>query len=123
MTLTLLRNAKSSQVNEVAEILFYLGKIAERLCFIEAAAGTCGNISARADGLPVETFPEEGARIRAHHKLDKDFIGKEVIAKQKEEKPLRKLVCLELEGRAFPRHGYDIFINGSVAGKVTSGTF
>ena len=55
--------------------------------------------------------------------LDKDFIGKEVVAKAKENKPDRRLVCLELEGRAFPRHGYEIFINGTAAGQVTSGTF
>lgn len=55
--------------------------------------------------------------------FDKDFIGKEVIAKQKAEKPQRRLVCLELEGKAFPRRGYDICDGGEVVGKVTSGTF
>jgi aminomethyltransferase len=54
--------------------------------------------------------------------LDKDFIGKDVIAKQKAEKPTRRLVCLELEGKAFPRHGYDIVDGDKVIGKVTSGT-
>jgi aminomethyltransferase len=54
---------------------------------------------------------------------DKDFIGKDVLLKQKQEKPSRRLVCLELEGRAFPRHGYDIVVDGEVGGKVTSGTF
>jgi len=55
--------------------------------------------------------------------LDKEFIGKDVIAKQKAEKPSRRLVCLELEGRAFPRHGYDIVDGDEVIGTVTSGTF
>jgi len=55
--------------------------------------------------------------------FEKDFIGKDVIAKVKAEKPKRRLVCLELEGRAFPRHGYDILDGGAVVGKVTSGTF
>ncbi|MDF1543483.1 MAG: glycine cleavage system aminomethyltransferase GcvT [bacterium] len=55
--------------------------------------------------------------------LDKEFIGKEVIAMQKAEKPSRRLVCLELEGRAFPRKGYDVIVNGEAAGKLTSGTF
>lgn len=55
--------------------------------------------------------------------LDKDFIGKEVIARQKAEKPHRRLVCLELKDRSFPRHGYDIYDGGDVVGKVTSGTF
>jgi len=57
-------------------------------------------------------------------KLDKgDFLGRAVIEKQKKEKPKRRLICLELEGRAFPRHGYDIMHDGQVVGKVTSGIF
>ena len=56
-------------------------------------------------------------------KLDKEFIGKDVIAKVKENKPLKRLVCLELEGRAFPRTGYEIFDGMDKIGVVTSGTF
>ncbi|MCK4606206.1 MAG: glycine cleavage system aminomethyltransferase GcvT [candidate division Zixibacteria bacterium] len=55
--------------------------------------------------------------------LDTDFIGRDVIAQQKADKPKRRLVCLELEGRAFPRHGHDICVDGWVVGQVTSGTF
>jgi aminomethyltransferase len=55
--------------------------------------------------------------------FDKEFIGKEHVARMKEEKPSRRLVCLELEGRAFPRHGYGVLIDGEVIGQVTSGTF
>lgn len=55
--------------------------------------------------------------------LDKEFIGKEVVARQKAARPNRRLVCLELEGRAFPRHGYDICEGDEVIGNVTSGTF
>jgi len=55
--------------------------------------------------------------------FDKDFIGKDVLLKVKQEKPSRRLVCLELEGRAFPRHGYDIVDGEAVVGQVTSGTF
>jgi glycine cleavage system T protein (aminomethyltransferase) len=54
---------------------------------------------------------------------DKEFIGKEIIARQKEEKPSRRLICLELEGRAFPRHGYEIFDGDTAIGQITSGTF
>ncbi len=54
--------------------------------------------------------------------FDKDFIGKGVLLKQKEEKPKRRLVSLELTGKAFPRKGYDIIIDNEVAGVVTSGT-
>ncbi len=54
--------------------------------------------------------------------FEKDFIGKEVIAKQKAEKPSRRLVCLELQEKAFPRHGYDIVDGDEKIGYVTSGT-
>ncbi|HDL04224.1 MAG: glycine cleavage system aminomethyltransferase GcvT [Candidatus Zixiibacteriota bacterium] len=52
-----------------------------------------------------------------------DFIAREILEKEKKEKPKRRLICLELEGRAFPRHGYDLVSNGEVIGQVTSGTF
>lgn len=55
--------------------------------------------------------------------LDKDFIGKNVIARQKAEKPTRRLVCLELEDKVIPRHGYDIYDGDRPVGIVTSGTF
>ncbi|UCD64922.1 MAG: glycine cleavage system aminomethyltransferase GcvT [Candidatus Zixiibacteriota bacterium] len=55
--------------------------------------------------------------------FDKQFIGKDVILRHKQEKPKRRLVCLELEGKVFPRHGYDVYDGGTVAGKVTSGIF
>lgn len=54
--------------------------------------------------------------------LETDFVGKEVIARQKLEKPERRLVCLEVEGRAFPRKGYEIFDGETLIGVVTSGT-
>jgi aminomethyltransferase len=55
--------------------------------------------------------------------FEKDFIGKDAIALQKKERPKRRLVCLELEGRAMPRHGYEIYDGDKVIGQVTSGTF
>jgi ribulose-5-phosphate 4-epimerase/fuculose-1-phosphate aldolase len=61
--------------HNVEDALFYMGKVAERLCFIEAAAGTSGNISVKADNFPVERFPEEGTRSKSYHKLDRDFPG------------------------------------------------
>lgn len=55
-------------------------------------------------------------------KLDKaDFIGKEAVAKQKAEGVTRKVVGIELEGRAIPRHGYDVEVDGQVIGAVTTG--
>lgn len=55
--------------------------------------------------------------------LDTEFIGRDAIARQKEQKPTRRLVCLELEGRAFPRRGHPIFDGDKAIGTVTSGTF
>jgi hypothetical protein len=46
----------------VGDLLFFIGKVAERLCAIEAATGTSGNISVRADNFPVEEFPKKGTR-------------------------------------------------------------
>ncbi len=55
--------------------------------------------------------------------LAKDFIGKDVVARQKQDKPARRLVCLELGGRAIPRHGCAIYDGDQAVGQVTSGTF
>lgn len=56
-------------------------------------------------------------------KFTKVFVNANVLAKQKEEKPSRKLVAFELNERGIPRQGYDIVNEeGSIIGKVTSGT-
>jgi len=56
-------------------------------------------------------------------KLEKgDFVGRKVVEKQKIEKPTRRLICLELEDKAFPRHGYELYHDEKVVGHVTSGT-
>jgi aminomethyltransferase len=52
-----------------------------------------------------------------------NFTGRDVLIKQRDEKPNRRLICLELEGKAFPRHGYKLISNGRTVGHVTSGTF
>jgi aminomethyltransferase len=56
-------------------------------------------------------------------RLNKEFIGRDVIARQREEKPDRRLVCLELDGRAVPRPGFAIVDGEKEVGRVTSGTF
>ena len=56
-------------------------------------------------------------------KFTKDFINATALAKEKEEKPTRKLVAFELNERGIPRHGYAIVDeNGNAIGNVTSGT-
>ena len=55
-------------------------------------------------------------------KLDKEeFVGREAVAKQKEEGLTRKIVGIELEGKAIPRHGYEVVVNDEVVGHVTTG--
>jgi aminomethyltransferase len=56
-------------------------------------------------------------------KLDKaEFIGKEALAKQKEEGPAKKLVGIELFDKAIPRHGYTVLnMDGEPIGEVTTG--
>lgn len=56
-------------------------------------------------------------------KLDKEFVDKEIFAKQKEEGVTRKLIGFEMQERAIPRHDYLVVdADGNEIGKVTSGT-
>ena len=57
-------------------------------------------------------------------KLDKGaFNGRDALVKVKQEGLKRKLVGFVVEEeRAFPRHGYEIRLNGNAIGEVTSGT-
>lgn len=55
-------------------------------------------------------------------KLDKpEFIGKEAVAEQKANGAARKIVGIELEDRAIPRHGYKVLHDGEPIGEVTTG--
>lgn len=51
-----------------------------------------------------------------------DFIGKQALVQQKASGSYDKLVCFVAEDRGIPRHGYDILVDGTKAGQVTSGT-
>ena len=52
-----------------------------------------------------------------------DFIGKDVLVKQKQEGIKRRLVGFEMSGHSIPRHHYKIFKDNKEIGYVTSGTF
>jgi aminomethyltransferase len=55
-------------------------------------------------------------------KLNKqNFIGKDALAKQKEEGLKRKTVGFELIDKGIPRHGYEVMADGKVIGVVTTG--
>jgi len=56
-------------------------------------------------------------------KLNKgDFIGRDVLAKQKEDGLARKLIGFEVTDRGIARDEQDIIVNGEKAGRVTSGS-
>lgn len=51
-----------------------------------------------------------------------EFNGREVNARQKAEGPARKIVGLEVEGQAIPRHGYEVLnTEGETIGEITTG--
>jgi aminomethyltransferase len=56
-------------------------------------------------------------------KLEKgDFAGRDVLAREKEQGPPRKLIGFEMIDRGIGRHGYPIVDGGNEVGVVTSGT-
>lgn len=73
------------------------------------------------DELSADITPIE-ASLSMFVKLDKpEFIGKEALSAQKADGVKRRIVGLELEGNAIPRHGYPVEVNGEQIGEVTTG--
>lgn len=74
------------------------------------------------DELSADITPVE-ASLSMFCKLDKpEFIGKEVIERQKAEGVARKCVGLEIQGPAIARHGYEVLDKeGNVVGEITTG--
>ncbi len=55
-------------------------------------------------------------------KMDKDeFLGRAALAKQQTAGVARRLVGFEMRGRGIGRDGYEVYVDGSPAGWVTSG--
>lgn len=52
---------------------------------------------------------------------DKDFIGRDALAAQKEKGLIRKSVGIELHDKAIPRAGYPVEVGGIQVGTVTTG--
>jgi glycine cleavage system T protein (aminomethyltransferase) len=55
-------------------------------------------------------------------KLDKDFVGRDAIARAKEQGPKRRIAGLVVDG-GVARHGHPVVHGGAEVGVVTSGTF
>jgi aminomethyltransferase len=56
-------------------------------------------------------------------KLDKgEFVGRDALLRQKEKGVSRKLAGFEMRGRGIGRDGYEVLVNGSPAGWVSSGS-
>jgi aminomethyltransferase len=55
-------------------------------------------------------------------KLNKDFLGRDALAKQKEKGLERKLVGFEMIDKGIARDDFDVYINDKKVGKVTSGS-
>lgn len=74
------------------------------------------------DELTDDITPIE-AGLGMFAKLDKEgFMGREALAAQKAEGPARKVVGIEVDGRAIPRHGYDVLnLEGEKIGEITTG--
>jgi aminomethyltransferase len=52
-----------------------------------------------------------------------DFLGREVLLKQKEEGLQRKLAGFEITGKGIARSHYPVFVQGEKTSEVTSGTY
>lgn len=80
-------------------------------------------------GLPLygdeltDTITPVEAGLGMFAKVDKEgFIGREALVAQKAEGVKQKVVGLEVEGRAIPRHGYDVLdAEGNKVGEITTG--
>jgi aminomethyltransferase len=65
---------------------------------------------------------EVGLGWLVHLEMPRHFIGREVLERQTAEGVSRRLVGLELQGRAIPRHGYAVLAAGVEAGSDPVGT-
>jgi aminomethyltransferase len=65
---------------------------------------------------------EAGLGWVVHLDTKGEFIGRDVLVRQKAQGVDRKLVGLHMDGRYIARHDYPVFVNGERSGIVTSGT-
>jgi aminomethyltransferase len=63
------------------------------------------------------------ARLGFALSLDKEFIGRDALLKQKLEGPSPVQVGIQMVDGGVPRHGYPIAVNSTTIGEVTSGMY
>ncbi|WP_163526348.1 glycine cleavage system aminomethyltransferase GcvT [Halobacillus ihumii] len=81
------------------------------------------NLALYGQELSPEITPiEAGLSFAVRVKKDADFIGKEVLKKQKEEGTSRKLVGIEMIDKGIPRTNYEVLDGDKTIGFVTTGT-
>jgi len=66
---------------------------------------------------------EAGLGWLVHLDMPRAFIGRAVLERQSDAGVERRLVGLELQGRAIARHGYPVQHEGATVGAVTSGSW
>jgi len=85
---------------------------------LEAAMHLYGN------DMDATTTPlEAGLGWLVHLEMAKPFVGRAVLERQTTDGVARRLVGLELQGRAIARHGYPVLHDGTSVGTVTSGSW
>ena len=65
---------------------------------------------------------EAGLGWLVHLEMPKAFVGREALEQQTAAGVQRRLVGLQLQGRAIPRHGYPVLAEGAVPGSEPVGT-
>ena len=65
---------------------------------------------------------EVGLGWLVHLEMPKPFIGRDVLERQTNDGVQRRLVGLQLQGRAIPRHGYPVLAAGAEPGSTPNGT-
>ncbi len=71
--------------------------------------------------LDKDTTPLE-AGLSFAVSLDKDFIGRDALLKEKQEGLKKKLIGFEMTDKGIPRQDYEVYKDGSKIGYVTTGT-
>ena len=89
--------------------------------WIQAHWHSKGGLKAHDKSIFRTKFKESDTRLP--QRMDKgDFIGRDPVARVKEEGVTRRLVAFELIEQGFPRPHYPIMKDGEMVGEVTSGT-